>query len=89
VMCFATSSRDQAPPNKMARHPTLRRETASALAKMQRRLCILGVMIRQEVQRSRMRAHHYVGARRPCTALLGQRVREWNARNVIAPTLNG
>ena len=33
--------------------------------------------------------HHYVGARRPCTALLGQRVREWNVRNVIAPTLNG
>jgi hypothetical protein len=26
----------------------------------------------------------YVGARRPYTALLGQRVRRWNARNVIA-----
>ena len=26
----------------------------------------------------------YVGARRPCTALLGQRVRKWNARNFIA-----
>ena len=26
----------------------------------------------------------YVGARRPCTALLGQRVRRWNARNVVA-----
>jgi hypothetical protein len=26
----------------------------------------------------------YVGARRPCTALLGHRVRKWNARDVIA-----
>jgi len=51
----ATSSRDQSPPKRMARHPTLRRETASAPAKMPRRLCILGVMTRQEVQRLRMR----------------------------------
>ena len=29
----------------------------------------------------------YVGARRPCTALLGHRVRKWNARNVIARTV--
>ena len=36
-----------------------------------------------------MRPHHYVEARRPCTALLGQRVRQRNSRNVIAPTLNG
>jgi hypothetical protein len=26
----------------------------------------------------------HVGARRPCTALLGHRVRKWNARNLIA-----
>ena len=26
----------------------------------------------------------FVGARRPCTALLGHRVRKWNARDVIA-----
>ena len=39
----ATSSRDQSPPKRLARHPSLRRETASASAKMPRRLCILAV----------------------------------------------
>ena len=29
-----------------------------------------------KVQRRRMHRRHYVGARRPCTALLGRRVRE-------------
>jgi hypothetical protein len=30
----------------------------------------------------------YVGARRPCTALLGHRVRKWSARNVTARPIN-
>jgi len=38
----------------------------------------------EEVQRLRIRRHTYVGARRPCTAFLGRRVRKWNARNAIA-----
>jgi hypothetical protein len=38
----ATSSRDQSPPNTMARHRALRRATASASAKMQRRRVFLG-----------------------------------------------
>jgi hypothetical protein len=38
---------------------------------------------REEVQRRRMRRHHLVGARRLCTALLGHRVRKWNARDII------
>ena len=29
----------------------------------------------------------YAGAGRPCTALLGHRVRKWNARNIIAPPI--
>jgi len=33
-----------------------------------------------------LRETAYVGARRPCTALLRQRVRYPNARNVIAET---
>ena len=50
------SSRKQSPPNQMARHRTLRREMASASAKLPLRLYILG-LARQEVQRDRMRRH--------------------------------
>jgi len=39
----AALSRDQSPPNNMARHRTLRRAMASASAKMPRRLCLLGL----------------------------------------------
>jgi len=49
----ATSSRKQSPPNKTARHGTLRRAVASASAKLPRRLCILGLT----VQRRRVRRH--------------------------------
>jgi len=84
----ATSSRDQSPPNNVAPHRTLRRAMASASAKMPRRLRLLGL---DRLQGWKFRAAvcadtAYVGARRPCTALLGQRVRKWNARNVVAQT---
>jgi len=34
------------------------------------------------------RRWHMLPARRPCKALLGHRVREWNARNVIARSID-
>jgi len=54
----ATSSRNHSPANTRARHRAVRRATASASAKMLRRLCILGVMTRPEVHRLRTRRHH-------------------------------
>jgi len=45
---------------------------------------ILSGLHRGKTGRSELPA--YVGARRPCTALLGQRVRKWNAHNVVAQT---
>ena len=82
----ATSMRRHSPPNNMALCRTLRRAMASASAKMPRRLCILGVMTDRKFRDTECADIAYVGASRPCTALLGRRVRKWYARDVNAQT---
>ena len=78
----ATLSRDQSSPNNMARHRTLRRAMASASAKMPRRMCLLG-LTDWKLRDAECADTAYVGARRPCLALQGRRVRRCYARNVL------
>ena len=70
-----TSLREHSPPNQMARHRTLRRAVASASAKMPPRLCVLGLKDRK-FRDAEYADTAYVGAGRPCKALLERRVRK-------------
>jgi len=67
-----TSLREHSQPNQMARHRTLRRAVASASAKMPRRLYILGLTDREFID-AEYADTAYVGAGRPCKALLERR----------------
>ena len=69
----------------MARHRSLRRAVASASAKMPRRLCILGLTDRK-FRDAEYTDTAYVGAGRPCKALLERRVRKSYVRIVVART---
>jgi len=81
------SMRNHSLPNNMARHRTLRRAMASASAKMPRRLCLLGLTeVYWKFSVAECADTAYVGARRPCTALLGRRARKLYARDVNAQT---
>jgi len=81
-----TSLREHSPPNQMAHHRTVRRAVASASsAKMPRKLCILGLTDRK-FRDAEYANTAYVGAGRPCTALLERRVRKSYVRNVVART---
>jgi len=80
-----TSLREHSPPHQMARHRILRRAVASASAKMPRRWCILGLTDRQ-FRDAEYADIAYVGAGRPCKALLERRVRKSYVRDVVART---
>ena len=82
---LATSSRDQSPPNNMARHRTLRRAVASASAKMPRRLSPLG-LTDGKFRDAECADTAYVGAIQPCEALMRRRVRTSYVRNNVAQT---
>jgi len=66
--------RNHSPRNDMARHRALRCELASASAKMPRRLCVLG-LTDWKCRDAECADTAFVGARRPCKALLGRRAR--------------
>ena len=82
---FVTSLRGHSPPNQMARHLTLRRAVAWASAKMPRRLCIVG-LTDSKFRDAEYADTAFVGAGRPCKALLERRVRGSYLRNVVART---
>jgi hypothetical protein len=79
---LATSSRNQSPHKNMARCRTLRRATASASEDVV--TSVSSWLTEKKFRDAECADITYVGARRPCTAFLGRRVRESNARNVIA-----